>query len=270
MNQIRQIVIDGIALSVDGDGPETLVMLHGWPDTRRLWDHTVQSLMGRYRCVRLTLPGFDSRLPPRATSLADMSTLLNRIVLAVSPTRPVILLMHDWGCVFGYGFAARHPDQVARIVAVDIGDHNSRELLRSLSVKARLQVFAYQFWLALAWKIGGRTGTAMTRWMARQLRCTASPSRISWQMNYPYAMKWLGLSGGFKDAAPLDTHCPTLYIYGRRKPFQFQSRQWTDRLASRAGCTVQPFATGHWVMVEQPQAFDDCVLAWLQTTTAER
>ena len=266
MNQARQISVDGITLFVEGDGPQTVVMLHGWPDTRRLWDSTVLSLRNNYRCVRFTLPGFDSRLPPRATSLEDMIALLKRIVQAVSPGQPVTLLMHDWGCVFGYAFAARHQNLVARIVAVDIGDHNSRELLRSLSTKARLQVFVYQFWLALAWKVGGAAGSAMTRWMARQLRSPARQSRISWQMNYPYAMQWLGLAGGFKDAPPIDTHCATLYIYGKHKPFQFQSGQWADKLALRAGCTVQAFATGHWVMVEQPQAFNDSVMAWLQST----
>ena len=259
-----RLTVDGIDLIVEGAGADIVVMLHGWPDTRRLWDSTVQALQARYRCVRFTLPGFDSRLPPRPTSLQDMTTLLRRIVRAVSPDKPVTLLMHDWGCIFGYEFAARHPNLVSRIVAVDIGDYNSAALQRSLSVKAKLQEFAYQFWLALAWKIGGRPGTMMTRWMARQLRCKASQSRMTWQMNYPYAMKWMGLAGGFKDAMPVDPHCPTLYVYGQRKPFMFQSAAWLEKLAARPGSKVQVFATGHWVMVQQPQDFNHAVHTWLQ------
>ena len=257
-------IVDGIPLIVEGAGAETVLMLHGWPDTRRLWDSSVLALQARYRCVRFTLPGFDSRLAPRTTSLADMTTLLRRIVRTVSPDKPVTLLMHDWGCIFGYEFAARHPDLVSRIVAVDIGDYNSGTTRRSLSTMAKLQVLIYQLWLALAWKFGGKLGTAMTRWMARQMRCKASQSRISWQMNYPYAMSWLGLAGGFKEAKKIDPHCPTLYIYGQKKPFMFQSPQWVEKLAARPGCKVQAFATGHWVMVQQPQEFNQAVLSWLQ------
>ena len=270
MPQTNPLTVEGIPIIIEGNGPETIVMLHGWPDTRRLWDSTVLALQGRYRCVRFTLPGFDSRLPPRPTSLEDMTTVLRRIVRAVSPDQPVTLLMHDWGCIFGYEFAARHPAQVSRIVAVDIGDYNSGALQRSLSVKAKLQVFAYQFWLALAWKFAGGLGTGMTRWMARQMRCPTSQSRMGWQMNYPYAMQWLGLLGGFKAAMKVDPHCPTLYLYGRRKPFMFQSPQWTDNLAARPGCKVQAFATGHWVMVQEPDAFNQAVLAWLRTVPVAR
>ena len=35
-------------------------MIHGWPDTHRLWDRQVAALQDRYRCVRFALPGFDA------------------------------------------------------------------------------------------------------------------------------------------------------------------------------------------------------------------
>lgn len=263
----ERTLVQGIEVWSEGQGPRTIVMVHGWPDTHRLWDQTVAALKGQYRCVRFTLPGFDLGAPPRPTALADMSALLSRIVEAVSPTQAVTLLTHDWGCVFGYEFAARHPAQVERMVAVDIGDHNAPALQKSLSAKARRQVFGYQLWLALAWGLG-RTlspalGNRMTRWMARALRCPADPATIGWQMNYPYAMQWLGWSGGLRDALPVNPGCPLLYIYGERKLFMFHSPQWLAQLAQRPGCAVQALGTGHWVMLEQPSAFNGCVRAWL-------
>jgi pimeloyl-ACP methyl ester carboxylesterase len=86
---------------------------------------------------------------------------------------------------------------------------------------------------------------------------------MGWQMNYPYAMQWLGLLGGFRGAAGMDPHCPMLYIYGLRKPFMFQSTQWLEQMAARPGCAVQAFPTGHWVMVHQPAEFLACVKRWL-------
>jgi pimeloyl-ACP methyl ester carboxylesterase len=261
--------IQGIDVFIEGDGQHTVVMVHGWPDTHRLWDNTVEALQGQYRCVRFTLPGFDVTQPARATSLAQMTALFCNIVDAASPGQPVTLLLHDWGCIFGYEFTARHPERVARIVAVDIGDHNAAAFLKSLTVKAKWQVLAYQLWLAVAWKLGGTIrgawGNRMTRGMARAMHCRTEPSTIGWQMNYPYAMQWLGLLGGFRGAAPVNPTCPLLYIYGERKPFMFHSPQWLAQLATQPGCAVQAFSTGHWVMVDQPAPFNNCVGAWLAT-----
>lgn len=263
---VSRVSIQGVEIHFEGDHPRTVVMLHGWPDSHRLWDTTVAALKHRYCCVRFTLPGFDLSGAPRPTSLADMTELLRTIVDEVSPGVPVTLLMHDWGCVFGYEFAARHPERVARIVAVDIGDHNSDALRRALSVRQRLAVFGYQFWLAIGWKLGGGPGNWMTRAMARWLRCRTDPQRIGWQMNYPYAMRWLGSVGGMDGAARVDPACPLLYVYGARKPFMFHSPEWLASVSARTGCAVQAFATGHWVMVQQPDAFNAAVAAWLRAS----
>jgi pimeloyl-ACP methyl ester carboxylesterase len=263
MPSVPRVTVQGVEIHFEGNHPRTVVMLHGWPDSYRLWDQTVESLKDRYCCVRFTLPGFDVAGPARPTSLDEMCDLLRTIVDEVSPGVPVTLLLHDWGCIFGYEFAARHPDRVARIVAVDIGDHNSDALKSALSAKQRWQVFGYQIWLALAWNIGGRLGSWMTRSMARALRCRTDPAAIGWQMNYPYAMRWFGTLGGFGAAAQVSPACPMFYIYGERKLFMFHSPGWLAELAARPDCAVQAFPTGHWVMVQQPAQFSRCVRQWL-------
>src|SRR3954470_19193638 len=88
--------IDGIDVHVEGRGSPGVLMIHGWPDTHRLWDGTVEALRGRHRCVRFTLPGYEIGTPRRAVSLAAMLELIEAIVDAVSPKRPVALLLHDW------------------------------------------------------------------------------------------------------------------------------------------------------------------------------
>lgn len=260
--------VEGIEVFEEGQGPTTVLMLHGWPDTHHLWDGTVAALRDGYRCVRFTLPGFDATQPRRDTSLAEMTALLLRICDAISPDQPVTLLIHDWGCAFGFEFAGRHPHRVARIVGVDVGNHNDAALRASLSGKERAMVFGYQIWLALAWKIGGTLGDRMTRWMARSLRCRSPQERISCQMNYPYAMRWFGSLGGFASALPVRPHCPMLFVYGEKKPFMFHSPDWLAAIAARPGSAVQGLRTGHWVMVDKPEAFHACVRGWLDGAPA--
>ncbi|MEY4266036.1 MAG: hypothetical protein RIS90_571 [Pseudomonadota bacterium] len=267
----QTLEIDGMTVRVEGSGSHTVLMLHGWPDTLKLWDGTVAALQDQFRCVRLTLPGFDLAQPARATSMARMGGLLCQVLDRVSPNQAVTLLLHDWGCAFGYEFAAQHPQRVARIVAVDIGDYNSKALQRALSLTAKLQVWAYQVWLALAWVLGRhlsqRLGHGMTRWMARALRCPVPTAQIGWQMNYPYAMRWFGLAGGLQQAAPVQPGCPLLYLYGRRKPFMFHSPTWLARVATQPGSAVQGFRAGHWVMLDQPTEFHACIRHWLQASS---
>jgi pimeloyl-ACP methyl ester carboxylesterase len=253
-----------VEVIVEGDGPESIVMLHGWPDTHRLWDGQVEALRARYRCVRFTLPGFEPGHPRRAYSLDEVVALIRSVVEKAGP--PVTLLLHDWGCFFGYQFALRHPQWVGRIVAVDVGDAGSRRHLAQTRLKAKLQIVGYQLWLAAAWRLGGRLGDRMARWMARVAGAPAPAARITSQMGYPYWMQWV--RRGYRQARSFVPASPMLFVYGRRKPFMFHSTGWAQDLAARPGSRVLAFDSGHWVMVEQPEAFNRAVADWLQATDA--
>jgi pimeloyl-ACP methyl ester carboxylesterase len=261
--------IDGVEVFVEGAGSKAIVMIHGWPDTHRLWDSQVDALKDRYRCVRFTLPGFDvagqMSAPTRTYAFGEVLETIRRVVEQACPGERVTLLLHDWGCFFGYQFAMRHPELVERVIGVDIGDAGSRQNRAELGFAGKMMVLGYQVWLALAWRIGGGIGDAMARWMARTIRCPADSRTIHSQMGYPYAVRWLGAAGGLERLKVFDPDCPMLFMYGERKPFMFHSRAWAERLAARPGCRVIAFATGHWIMVQQPREFNDALLAWLRS-----
>ena len=255
------IHIQNTAIEVAGSGTELILMLHGWPDTLALWDGTVNALQPKYRCARLTLPGFESG--PQAVSLDAMCSLLLQVADHLSPGKAITLLLHDWGCAFGYEFAMRHPQRVARVIALDVGDHNSPALRRQWGLREKLAVAAYQVWLALAWKISGAVGTSMTRFMARALRAPAPAARITHRMNYPYAMRWFGSAGGFARAAQVQLPMPLLYVYGKRKPVMFHSQAWLDQVAQAPRSVVLALPCGHWLMLDQAEAFHAAALHWL-------
>ncbi|HEY8357699.1 MAG TPA: alpha/beta fold hydrolase, partial [Ramlibacter sp.] len=241
---------------------ETLLLLHGWPDTLRLWDATVEALRDRFRCCRFTLPGFAPDSPRTQPTLTEMTDLLLRVVDRLCPGGQVTLVLHDWGCIFGYQFCMRHPGRVRRIVGVDVGDAES--LPRTLKLPQLLGVAAYQLWLAVAWKFGGKLGGRMTRWLARALRAPTEPGRIAWQMNWPYHLTWFGGRQALRHTAlPFRPACPMLFIHGLRKPFPFHSAPWADALSRQPGSRVEAFDTGHWVMVAAPARFNQLVRDWL-------
>jgi cis-3-alkyl-4-acyloxetan-2-one decarboxylase len=243
-------------LIVEGAGAKSVVMVHGWPDTHRLWDRQVEALKGRYRCVRFTLPGFEPSSPKRAYPFEQLMEMLEQ---AVAPGEKVTLLLHDWGCLLGYQFALRHPERVERVIGVDIGDAGSRRHLAEIGASGKLKIIAYQLWLALAWVLGADW---MARSMARAIGAPADPASVRAQMGYLYAMRWLGVAGGMKGLRLFKPHCPMLFLYGARKPVMFHSRDWAQGVQSRE------FATGHWIMAQRPDEFNAAILRWLAETEA--
>ena len=255
--------VGGVEVVVDGDAGPVVLMLHGWPDTRALWDAQVAALSDRFQCVRFTLPGFEPDSKRQATSLEEMLTLFDKVVDRFSPDRPVVLLLHDWGCFFGYQYAMLRPDRVARVIGLDIGDAGSASHLASLSIAAKAMMAGYQLWLAAAWRVGGAAGDKMTRAMARAIKAPAPASQIHAGMNYPYDIRWTGSHGSFREAQRLELACPLLFIYGRRKPFMFHSPAWAEWLATQPGCEVIGVEAGHWVMKDQPAVVNDAIRQWL-------
>jgi len=260
------VAVDGIDVHVEGEGAETIVMVHGWPDTYRLWDAQVAFLRERYRCVRFTLPGFDIAKARRACSIDEMAEFLRHVIEQVSPGRKVTLLLHDWGCMFGYQFYMRHPQLVSRIIGVDIGD--TKGLRRSLSWRGRFIILAYQWWLALAWIVGGRLGDRMTLWMARWWRIPSDHRFIGSCMAYPYYRTWFGGRQNYRaQMRRFSASCPMLFVYGRRKPVMFHAQVWIDELLARKDNRVVEFDTGHWIMLQQPERFNQVVGSWLSATS---
>jgi pimeloyl-ACP methyl ester carboxylesterase len=254
--------VDGIEVIVEGSGPP-IVMVHGWPDTCRLWDAQVGALKDRFRCIRFTLPGYDLSKPARAYSLDEVVDTIRNVVEQACPGERATLLLHDWGCFYGYQFAMRHPQLVARVIGVDVGDAGSRRNLAELGMKGKFLVISYQLWLAWAWKIGGRIGDALARVMVSALRCPTDARSVGSQMGYPYAVVWLGAAGGAKGLKVFRPQVPMLFLYGRKKPVMFHSRGWAEEIAALPGNKVIEFDTGHWIMVSRRAKFNEELLSWL-------
>ena len=256
--------VAGIEVHVEGEGPEAIVMVHGWPDTYRLWDAQVEALKGRYRCIRFTLPGFEDG-ERRVYTVDEVTALIRQVIEQLSPGRKVTLMVHDWGCVYGYEFYMRNPGLVSRIIGVDIGE--PREMRRELTARSKFYILGYQVWLALAWKIGGSLGDWMTRKMAKWVRSRSDARFIASRMNYPYFTAWFGGEESFaRQTQRFKPACPMLFVYGKRKLFMFHSKGWAEKLAQQPGSRVEGFDTGHWVMLQRPERFNQVALEWLAAT----
>lgn len=265
----QTIFVDGCEVHIEGDGAETILMLGGWPDTYRIWDVQVEALRGSYRCIRFSLPGFDRGQPVKGYTHKEISAFIKTVIERLSPHQKVILMLHDWGAVYGYQFYMQNQSMVSRLIGVDVGNMQGEAFKNQASLVERVMIYLYQVWLAAAWKIGGSIGNVMSRLMAKALKSPSLPDHIDARMAHPYYVMWFGGRDSFDDLIVIDPSCPMLYAYGKRKPVRFQTDAWMKDLASRKDCRVQMFDTGHWVTLEQPTQFNNMVTGWLEATKPE-
>lgn len=258
----QTIQVEGIEVRIRGAGPRTVVMIHGWPDTADVWQPQIATLSPHVRCVSFTLPGFDRSHPRRAYEQDEIIHILHQVILATSPDHPVTLLLHDWGCVFGYRLAKTYPECVDAIIGVDVGDAGSREHLSTLGWRAKLFIAIYQLTLLLAWHLPVAWGDVITRKLAAAFRAPGLPASIGSHMNYPYHQQW---TGRLRRTA-FTPSCPMLFFYGSRKPFMFHSSDWLRAVEKTPYGRVVALPAGHWVFCGKTATeFGQTVLQWLNT-----
>jgi pimeloyl-ACP methyl ester carboxylesterase len=118
------LTVNGIALHVEqqGSGPAVL-LLHGWPDSARLWRHQMPALAGTgYRVVAPDLRGFGRSERPADVSayrpdvlLADVVGLLD--ALEIDATH---IVGHDFGAFVSWLLASRCPERVRSLTALSV------------------------------------------------------------------------------------------------------------------------------------------------------
>ncbi|GGX11904.1 short chain dehydrogenase [Streptomyces malachitofuscus] len=107
----RRVCTGGVELCVAelGDpGRPTVVLVHGYPDSKEVWSEIASRLAGRFHVVAYDVRGHGRSTAPRPLrggfTLEKLTDDFLAVVDAVSPDRPVHLVGHDWGSVQSWEF----------------------------------------------------------------------------------------------------------------------------------------------------------------------
>lgn len=127
---MRRVAGDGVMLALldEGEG-QAVLMLHGFPDSARLWRHQVPALVGAgMRVIAPDLRGFGESDKPAAVdeyaiarSVADMIAVLDGLGIERAH-----VVGHDFGAVVAWALAATAPARVERLVAMSVGHPGTR------------------------------------------------------------------------------------------------------------------------------------------------
>ncbi len=114
----------GIEYDVAGDGRPVL-LLHGFPDTAKLWRHQVPALVGAgFRVIVPDLRGYGRSDKPADVEMYALPYLAADAlaVLNDAGVERAHVIGHDWGAALAWAVSAFAPDRVDHLVAMSVGN----------------------------------------------------------------------------------------------------------------------------------------------------
>jgi pimeloyl-ACP methyl ester carboxylesterase len=118
----KTVTVDGLELFYREAGPKdapTVLLLHGFPSSSRMFDTLMPLLADRYHLVAPDYPGFGQSAAPPADQFAytfdHLADVVGKFTDALELKR-YVLFIQDYGGPIGFRLALAHPERVAGIV----------------------------------------------------------------------------------------------------------------------------------------------------------
>lgn len=259
-----------------GNGPETIVLVHGTPTWSYEWRHVIQALSPRYRVIAPDHLGFGLSERPAGGEYTPEWHARNfeEFIERLAPG-PFTLVVHDFGGPIALGLAERRPDLVRAVVVVNswmwsfAGDREmlSRGRIAGGSIGRLLYRWAN---LSLRVLMPGAYGdrSKLTPGIHRAYLDRFSDRESRSMVLWPLARAIIG-SGAFFEGlwrarASLASR-PMLIVWGMKdsafKPHQL--KRWAAAYPDASIVKLQD--AGHWPHEEDPTA----VIAAIRTFLAD-
>lgn len=179
---------------------EAVLMLHGNPTWSFYYRDLVKTLAPRLRCIVPDHIGMGLSDKPHdypytlETRIADIAALVAHLGL-----KRVHLVVHDWGGAIGFGFAARQPELIGRIVILNTG------AFPSPNIPARIALCKTRFpGTALVRGLNGFAGPAV--WMAMARRSLNALEKRAYLLPYDSWANRVAVDAFVKDIPMNDGH----------------------------------------------------------------
>ncbi len=263
----RTLTHDGLTFDFDDFGPdegltddaEAVVLLHGYPASRRSWAGVAPHLTAAgYRVLVPDQRGYSPGARPRGRRSYAMGHLVGDVMALADHAgiERFHLVGHDWGGGVAWSAAAWHPERVTTVTS--LATPSVKALLRSMTSSTQALHSWYMAFYQLPWlpEASVTTGPAFTRVLVGSglsqaaaedyvgfMRSGAAGPAINWYRAIPFTSP--------KVLGPVSV--PTLYVYGTGD----------FALGRRAADLVGRYVSGpyryevlegvsHWIPEEEP------------------
>jgi pimeloyl-ACP methyl ester carboxylesterase len=251
-----------------GDGVPVL-LLHGWPDSARLWRHQVPFLVASgFRVITPDLRGFGRSQRPADVAayrlrnmVADVTAILDRLGLERAH-----VVGHDWGAAVAWLTAMLRPDRVRTLTAISVPHLRAAPTLRQQEM-AWYQLF-FQFagvaeatiqhddW---AWL---RTFSRGDGDLEQAIADLSRPGALTASLNWYRANVAPRMPGPARALPPV--LAPTLGIWSTGDHYLDGERMVNSgSLVSGPWRYEEIPGASHWVPLDAPDRLNELLLGWL-------
>lgn len=263
--------VNGISLHVEDHGSGTpILLLHGWPDSTRLWRNQIPFLVSNgFRVIAFDLRGFGRSDKPEGVAAY---ALPNAIVDAVGvldalgvPTAHVV--GHDWGAALAWLIAMFQPDRVDKLVVLSVPSPGVPQTLRQREMA----------WYQLFFQFEGVAEETIPyddwRWLREFLRGAGDldayvqdlsrPGALTASLNW-YRANLAPRSPGPPPALP-PVKTPTLGIWSTGDNYLDGARmEASGRLVDGTWRYEVIEGASHWIPLDAPDRLNELLLEWLR------
>lgn len=254
-----EVVIEANGLRFESlvAGPETgetVILLHGYPQSAGSWRETMQWLAGRgYRSIAPNLRGYSPGANPRDAGEYTMDHLVAD-VMGIADAQHVErfhLVGHDWGGALAWSVAAAHPERLISLTS--ISTPHSAAMLEALRSSTQSLRSVYMGFFKLP-----RLPEAILQFgnyaqMGMSLRASGLPA-ASWKRD-KRQLERVGLRGPLnwyrgatRGLRPRRVSVPTLYVWGRRDPFLGRRAAELTGKYVTGPYRFEELKAGHWIV----------------------
>jgi pimeloyl-ACP methyl ester carboxylesterase len=270
---MRRINGDGVELSVldEGEGPAVL-LLHGFPDSARLWRHQIPTLTDAgFRVVAPDQRGFGDSDKPQAIDAYGFGHLVSDVlaVLDDAGVEKAHVVGHDWGAAVGWALALLAPERVDRLVAMSVG-HPTAFAGRGIEQR-RLSWYMLLFQFEEAEALLAKDDWALMReWAASHPDLEPAIAGLQRPGALTAALNWYRASLHPRSELERGGQLPpvqaeTLGIFSTGDAFLVEAQMSESGRHITGGWRYERVeGAGHWFMLEQPERVNALLLDFLK------
>ena len=270
----RDAKIDDVQLHylAAGKAPETVILLHGFAETSRMWRPVIPLLAEKFTVIAPDLPGIGDSSIPAQSDMVDAAKKIHELARSLKIEKARVV-GHDIGLMVAYAYAAQFPSETEKLAVMDAflpgvpgwePIYNAPNIWHfrfngeypEKLVQGRERTYFEYFWNVLA---GDKTRSIPEADRKAYTQAYSKPGRM--RAAWAYFASWPQLAKDFAQFSQTKLTMPVLSIGGEKSLGNQLAEQM--KLVANDVTVVVLKDTGHWISEERPKETAEALLNFL-------
>ena len=255
-----------------GNAPATVILLHGFAETSRMWRPIIPLLAQKFTVIAPDLPGIGDSSIPDKVDMLDAARKIHELARSLNIEKARVV-GHDIGLMVAYAYAAQFPNETEKLAVMDAflpgvpgweAIYNAPNIWHfrfngeypEKLVQGRERIYFEYFWNVLA---ADKTHSIPEPDRKAYTEAYSKPGRMlaAWK----YFASWPQLAKDFAQLSQVKLTMPVLAIGGEKSLGNELGAQM-KLVGDNVEVVVLP-NTGHWILEERPKETTEALVKFL-------